>query len=73
MRPSYTFWAPWIGRGSRSGDLVFNTEHRKCNRISSGAGDDDDDIDEEERHVHGAVSEEELVEMMQFSQVSINV
>ena len=32
----YTFWAPWISRHSRRGNMVVNTEHRKCNRIPTG-------------------------------------
>lgn len=71
VQPSYTFCAPWIGCRSRSGHLVFNTEHRKCSRISSAAEDGYDELDAEESLVQRAVSEEELVEMMQFAQVSI--
>ena len=32
VTPSYTFWAPWIGRNVRNSEVVFNTEHRKCHR-----------------------------------------
>ncbi len=69
VQPSYTFWAPWIGRHTRIGDVVFNTEHRKCSRLSSGTGDVDNEIDAKEDLLQSAVSEEELVEMMQFAQV----
>jgi hypothetical protein len=30
VKPSYKFWAPWIGTQTRA-DSVFNTEYRKCN------------------------------------------
>lgn len=30
VEPSYQYWAPWIGEGSRRENLVFNTEYRKC-------------------------------------------
>ena len=33
VKPCYMFWAPWIGHHSRKGNMVFNTEHRKCKPI----------------------------------------
>lgn len=66
VQPSYTFWAPWIGHRSRNGNVVYNTEHRKCNRIPP---EDVDSDDAEQNIVQNAPSEEELVEMMHFAQV----
>ena len=30
MVPNFLNWAPWIGKSSRIGDNVFNTEFLKC-------------------------------------------
>ena len=30
VKPSYTFWAPWIGRQTRKSNLLQNTEYMKC-------------------------------------------
>ena len=32
LKPSYSFWAPWIGKDVRGSELIINTEHRKCHR-----------------------------------------
>ncbi|XP_064598508.1 serine/threonine-protein kinase Sgk2-like [Liolophura sinensis] len=32
ITPSYEFWSPWIGENSRSGDLIYNTEIKKCSQ-----------------------------------------
>ncbi|CAH3166028.1 unnamed protein product [Porites lobata] len=67
VNPSYTFWAPWIRCQSRRGPVVFNSEHRKCTRISS------DTTEEEDGEVEKGISEEELIEMMHFAQVMTSV
>ncbi|KAK3700157.1 hypothetical protein QZH41_009864, partial [Actinostola sp. cb2023] len=30
VKPSYKFWAPWIGRHSRASEKILNTEYKKC-------------------------------------------
>ena len=69
VKPSYTFWAPWIGRLSRRGNMVINTEHRKCNRIPTGT-QAEKEIGDGDTIVENNLSEEELIEMMHFAQVS---
>ena len=69
VKPSYTFWAPWIGCQSRRGPVVFNSEHRKCTRISS----DTTEKENGEAEVEKGISEEELIEMMHFAQVMTSV
>ena len=69
VKPSYTFWAPWIGCQSRRGPVVFNSEHRKCTRISSDTTEKEDG----EAEVEKGISEEELIEMMHFAQVMTSV
>ena len=71
IKPSYTYWAPWIGRHSRKGNVVFNTEHRKCSRPLN----EDDEEGNQDTHdnskavIENAPSEEALIEMMHFAQV----
>ena len=38
VKPSYKYWAPFIGTCTRS-DIVYNTEHRKC-RVTFNADKD---------------------------------
>ena len=45
--------------------MVFNSEHRKCTRISSDTTEKEDG----EAEVEKGISEEELIEMMHFAQV----
>ena len=33
IKPSYTYWAPWIGQEVRIGDEIKNTEHWKCHKV----------------------------------------
>ena len=61
MKASYHFWAPWIGPKTRADDLVFNSEYRKCHMIQEN--------DEDELLNHPNYSEEDLLDMMNFSQV----
>ena len=58
VKPSYSFWAPWIGEQVRVGDLVLNTEHRKCCR----------DKDEELGNSMD-VTEDRLVELLHGNKV----
>ncbi|KAK3730434.1 hypothetical protein QZH41_003002 [Actinostola sp. cb2023] len=30
VKPSYKFWAPWIGRHTRASKTILNTEYKKC-------------------------------------------
>ncbi len=56
VQPSYGFWAPWIGEKSHLGDLVYNTEFKKCPQQS------DDQINE-------PVSEETLQDLLKNEKV----
>ena len=47
--------------------MVFNSEHRKCTRISSYT------TEEEDEEVEKGISEEELIEMMHFALVMTSV
>lgn len=49
--------------------MVFNSEHRKCTRISS----DTSEKEEGEAEVEKGISEEDLIEMMHFTQVMTSV
>ena len=49
--------------------MVFNSEHRKCTRISSDTTEKEDG----EAEVEKGISEEELIEMMHFAQVMTSV
>lgn len=70
MKPSYTFWAPWIGRQSRRGDVVFNTEDRKCSRPQTEDDEEGNDkSDTAKPLIENASSEESVIEMMHFAQV----
>ena len=70
IKPSYTFWAPWIGRQSRRGDVVFNTEHRKCSRPQTeDVEKGNNNCDQAKALLENASSEESLMEMMHFAQV----
>lgn len=49
--------------------MVVNTEHRKCNRIPTGT-QAEKEIGDGDTIVESNLSEEELIEMMHFAQVS---
>ena len=72
VKPSYSFWAPWIGPDCRSG-LVYNTEHRKCHRTSPQdlGTDTSDETDKKQATLQTTPSEEDLLEMMHFAQVTL--
>ena len=59
VEPSYTFWSPWIGQKPR-GDIVFNTEYKKVRAFNVEAESDLKTI---------SIHEDDLIEMMRFSQV----
>jgi hypothetical protein len=61
VKASYIFWAQWIGPKTRADDLVFNNECRKCHIIQEN--------DQHELLNHPNYSEEDLLDMMSFSQV----
>ena len=65
VKPSYTFWAPWIGPHTRRSSFLYNTEYRKCTNLSNGDGEQD----EVSMSQPQSLSEEDIVEMMYFSQV----
>lgn len=70
LNPSYTFWAPWIGRFTRRGCMVYNTEYRKC--IGSGSANQEQKETNEPGEEDGndqRLSEEDLIEMMEFADV----
>lgn len=60
--PEYTFWAPWIGVHTRSGNTVLNTEYRKCPsmKVTHHEPTDDD---------MALVSEDRLVDLLGNSSV----
>ena len=49
--------------------MLFNSDHRKCTRISS----DSSEKEEGEAEVKKGISEEDLIEMMHFAQVMTSV
>ena len=58
VKPSYTFWAPWIGEDVRRSGLLLNTEHRKCHRA-----------EDTQELGHLEVSEDRLVELLYGNKV----
>lgn len=72
ITPSYTFWAPWIGRFTRS-STVYNTEYRKCVSNTSAFQFDVDlngeSGQENNVEVDHKLSLDDLVEMMEFTDV----
>lgn len=72
VNPSYTFWAPWIGRSSRRSAIVFNTEYRKCSGGQNSSQSVPDQPEEGHEQDH-KLSEEDLVEMMEFSSVYTSI
>ena len=73
VKPSYSFWAPWIGPNCRRSGLVYNTEHRKCHRsaLHDLGTDTSDEIEEKQAALQTTPSEEDLLEMMHFAQVTL--
>ena len=65
LKPTYHFWAQWIGTNTRVNDLVFNTEYRKCHKIT------EQDISDPSNLL--SYSEEDLLDMMNFAQVKLTV
>ena len=72
VKPSYSFWAPWIGPKGRISCMAYNTEHRKCHCTSPKdlGADTNDKSDDEQIALQTTPSEEDLVEMMHFAQVA---
>lgn len=72
ITPSYTFWAPWIGRFTR-GCTVYNTEYRKCAvspyESQVDAGENEEASEDTESGRDNKRSEDDLVEMMEFTDV----
>lgn len=58
VTPSYSYWAPWMGKQVRSNDVVLNTEHRKCHKVEDA-----------EELGHLEVSEERLIELLYGNKV----
>jgi len=54
--------------------MVYNTEHRKCHRTApQDSGEDtNDESDDEQDTFHQTHSEEDLLEMMHFAQVTLS-
>ena len=70
MKPSYSFYAPWIGQSTRRGNVVYNKEHRKCTRLPHEHDVADKTEQNDEKFlIENTPSEEELIEMMHFAQV----
>ena len=63
VKPTYHFWAPWIGTNTRANDLVFNTEYKKCHKITEQDVSDPSSLP--------SYSEEDLLDMMNFAQVKL--
>lgn len=72
ITPSYTFWAPWIGRFTR-GCTAYNTEYRKCAvspyESQVDAGENEEASEDTESGRDNKLSEDDLVEMMEFTDV----
>lgn len=70
LNPSYIFWTPWIGRFTRRGCMVYNTEYRKCtgggcaSQVEEETNDPGEDYGNDQR-----LSEEDLIEMIEFADV----
>ena len=63
VKPTYQFWAPWIGTNTRANDLVSNTEYKKCHKITEQDVSDPSSLP--------SYSEEDLLDMMNFAQVKL--
>jgi len=72
VKPSYSFWAPWIGPNGRKSGMAYNTELRKCHRTSPKdlGADTNDKSDDKQTALQTTPSEEDLVEMTHFAQVT---
>ena len=75
ITPSYTFWAPWIGPFTRR-RTVYNTEYRKCAVHSCESQVDSIENEEASENTESGkdhkLSEDDLVEMMEFTDVWTN-
>lgn len=60
ISPAFDNWAPWIGEKSRRGNLLYNTEFKKCSKTN------DDEISE-------PMPEELLNHLMSDEKVSIRI
>lgn len=70
LNPSYTFWAPWIGRFTRRGCMVYNTEYRKCTGGGSASQEEKETNEPGEDYGNDQrLSEEDLIKMMEFAEV----
>ena len=47
VKPSYGFWAPWIGRRCRKSNMVTNSEHRKVHLTSSDSDGSEEVVSED--------------------------
>ena len=65
VKASYDFWAPWIGPQTRSNNVVFNTEYRKCHQITLQDVSDTSSLP--------CYSEEDRIDMMNFAQVELKL
>ena len=63
VKQTYHFWARWIGTNTRVNNLVFNTEYRKCYKIT------EQDVSDPSRLP--SYSEQDLLDMMNFVQVKL--
>ena len=66
MSPSYIFW---IGRFSQQNAIVFNTEYRKKSISRQSSSQFITNQQEESNESDHKLTEEDLVEMMDFSSV----
>ena len=47
VKPSYEFWAPWIGRRCRKSNMVTNSQHRKVDLMSSDSDGSEEVVSED--------------------------
>ena len=62
IRPSFSFWSPWIGENTRKDDFVFNTEYKKCPASNTSTSTSDETVDD-------AVPEETLFHLLLHEKV----
>ncbi|KAK3750603.1 hypothetical protein QZH41_014185, partial [Actinostola sp. cb2023] len=61
VKPSYKFWAPWIGRHSRASEKILNTEYKKCHH----------DKDVAESGTRHQMNVEDVVEILEQGSVKV--
>ena len=59
VKPSYKFWSPWVGRFTRKGSKLLNSEHRKCRH----------DLDEAEFGTRRKMNVEDVIEVLEQGSV----